>query len=91
MPGRFEEPRGRREENRFSPPLPSSPTEDRIWGLLFRSYSPKLGPSHEVLLPPAGTLKEHRLRVELPLAFSPSPLSPCRFSLSRLLHLPKTR
>lgn len=54
------------------PPTPSLfSNEDGIWGLLFRSYSPKLGPSHDVLLPPAGSFKEHRHLVEFPRAFPP--------------------
>lgn len=56
------------------PPTPSL-SSDRgqdLGGLLFRSCSAEPGLSHEVLLPPAGSFKEHRRLVEVPLAFPPS-------------------
>lgn len=72
-------------EKRFCPPLTNSKLEDWIGGggLLFRSRRAGLQPSHEVLLPPAGSFREHKHLVN-----SSGPFSSPLITLSHLIPPP---
>lgn len=84
--GRGEERRGRRQERCFRPPprLYSNPGQQ--WGSIVWVQQRQTGTSSEVMLPPAGSFKEHRHLVECRSGlFFLLPLSFCLILFSKVL------